>query len=113
MNSLEMELAGRLTSMDNISWWHRNIERKGFCINGPFNHYPDFVLKTANGNIVVLEPKGEQLKNDDSRRKLKLGRKWADLAGSKYRYYMVFEDGVPPLEGAVNVSTLLNIIPQL
>lgn len=113
MNSLEMELAGRLTSMGNISWWHRNIERKGFCINGPFNHYPDFVLKTANGNIVVLEPKGEQLKNDDSRRKLKLGRKWADLAGSKYRYYMVFEDGVPPLEGAVNVSTLLNILPQL
>lgn len=113
MNSDEMDLASRLSALDNIKWWHRNIERRGFCINGPLNHYPDFIAMTHNGVVLALEPKGEQLKNDDSRRKLRLGRKWADLAGSKYRYYMVFQDDVSPLEDAVNLSALIDIIKQL
>lgn len=113
MNNDEMDFAGRFSSMQNIRWWHRNIERKGFCINGPLNHYPDFILMTKNGTIVVVEPKGGQLKNDDSKRKLKLGRKWAEMAGSKYRYYMVFQDDVTPLEGATNASEFLRILAQL
>ncbi|WP_167142027.1 DEAD/DEAH box helicase [Canibacter zhoujuaniae] len=113
MNKDEMDFAGRFSSLENVRWWHRNIERKGFCINGPLNHYPDFILMTQSGTVVIVEPKGEQLKNDDSRRKLTLGRKWADMAGSKYRYFMVFQDGVTPLEGAYTMSEFLRILEQL
>lgn len=113
MNNDEMNLAARFSGLENIRWWHRNIERKGFCINGPINHYPDFILKTETGTLVVVEPKGAQLKNDDSRRKLRLGRKWADMAGSEFRYYMVFQDGTEPLEGALGVSEFLRILAQL
>lgn len=113
MNKDEQEFAARFTGMPNIRWWHRNIERRGFCINGPFNHYPDFIVMTKSGIVVLVEPKGEQLKNDDSRRKIKLGQKWASLAGDKFRYYMVFQDGVEPLEGALTQSRFFSILEQL
>lgn len=113
MNNDEMEFAGRFSGMDNILWWHRNIERRGFCINGPINHYPDFVLMTTSRTVVVVEPKGAQLKNDDSRRKVRLGNKWASMAGERFRYYMVFQDGVEPLEGAYTSSQFFQILEQL
>lgn len=113
MNGFELELAGRFSGMDNVRWWHRVIERKGFCLNGPFNHYPDFVVMTASGTIVVVETKGEHLKNDDSNRKIRLGRAWANMSGNGYRYYMVFEDGVTPPDGAVTLSELMRILEKL
>ncbi|VEI12646.1 DEAD/DEAH box helicase [Trueperella bialowiezensis] len=113
MNNDEVEFAGRFSGMPNVRWWHRNIERKGFVLNGPFNHYPDFIVMTNSGTVVVVEAKGEQLKNDDSRRKLKLGRKWEALAGDKFRYYMVFRDGMEPLDGALNRSRFFSILEQL
>lgn len=113
MNGFELELAGRFSGMDNVRWWHRVIERKGFCLNGPFNHYPDFVVMTARGTIVVVETKGEHLKNDDSNRKIRLGRAWANMSGNGYRYYMVFEDGVTPPDGAVTLSELVRILEKL
>ena len=113
MNGFELELAGRFSGMDNVRWWHRVIERKGFCLNGPFNHYPDFVVMTTSGTIVVVESKGEHLKNDDSNRKIRLGRAWANKSGNDYRYYMVFEDGVTPPDGAVTLSELVRILEKL
>jgi type III restriction enzyme, res subunit superfamily len=113
MNNDEMDFAGRVSGMPNVRWWHRNIERKGFAINGPFNHYPDFIVMTTSGTVVLVEPKGQQLKNDDSRRKIRLGQKWASLAGDKFRYYMVFQDGVTPLEGALTQSQFFSILEQL
>lgn len=113
MNNDEMEFAGRFSGLDNIRWWHRNIERKGFCINGPINHYPDFILLTTRGTIVIVEPKGAQLKNDDSRRKVQLGNKWASMAGERFRYYMVFQDDVTPLEGTYTSSQFFQILEQL
>lgn len=113
MNGFELELAGRFSGMDNVRWWHRVIERKGFCLNGPFNHYPDFVVMTTSGTIVVVESKGEHLKNDDSNRKIRLGRAWANMSGNGYRYYMVFEDNVTPPDGAVTLSELVRILEKL
>lgn len=113
MNSDEMEFAGRLSAMENVKWWHRIIDRKGFCLNGPFNHYPDFLVRTEKGTLVVVETKGEQLKNEDSRLKLKLGQRWAAMAGDKFRYYMVFRDHVDPLEGALTESEVISVIEQL
>ena len=68
---------------------------------------------TANGTLVVVETKGEHLKNDDSNRKIRLGREWANMSGNDYRYYMVFEDNVTPPDGAVTLSELMRILKML
>lgn len=115
MNTDERDLIMRVAALDNVEWWHRVIERApgAFFINGPLNHYPDFIVLTKSGKIVVVESKGEHLKNDDSRRKIMLGKAWANVAGPKYRYYMVFKDGVQPLEGAHTVSDFLSQLEKL
>ncbi|MBT1035905.1 DEAD/DEAH box helicase family protein [Canibacter sp. lx-45] len=113
MNNDEMDFALSFSGMSNVRWWHRNIERKGFAINGPFNHYPDFIVMTTSGTVVVVESKGEHLKNDDSQQKIKLGKKWESLAGDKFRYYMVFQDGATPPDGALNRANFLEILKEL
>ena len=113
MNKLEMDLTMELTAMPNVRWWHRNIARHGFCINGFINHYPDIMVMTNSGKIIFIETKGEHLKNDDSREKIALGKAWQNAAGSKYRYYMVFKDGENLLPGAVGVSQFLDLLKVL
>lgn len=34
MNTLETRVADKLASLPNIAWWHRVMERSGFCQNG-------------------------------------------------------------------------------
>ncbi len=113
VNNLERRLIMALTALPNVKWWHRNVERRGFCINGFINHYPDIMLMTQSGKIIMVETKGEHLKNDDSREKIALGKAWQNAAGSQYRYYMVFEDGVEPLSGAANMNRFLKAIEAL
>lgn len=43
----------------------------------------------------MLEAKGDYLDGDDSKTKLKLGRRWQSAAGNKYRYFMVFDKKSP------------------
>lgn len=66
MNQLEQDSVMELTALPNVRWWHRNMARRGFCINGYINHYPDIVIMTKSGKIILAETKGEHLKNDDS-----------------------------------------------
>lgn len=35
------------------------------------------------------------------------------MSGNGYRYYMVFEDGVTPPDGAVTLSELVRILEKL
>lgn len=116
MNDDEAEFAARFSGMDNVRWWHRNIERRGFCINGPLNHYPDFLVMTTRGTLVAVEPKGGHLKNDESLRKLAMGKKWAELAGrtgQNVSYYMVFQDDVAPLDGALTVTKFFELLGRM
>ncbi|MBQ8692994.1 MAG: hypothetical protein IJ520_07615, partial [Synergistaceae bacterium] len=79
--------------LDNIAWWHKNrVRDSGFCLNGFLNHYPDFIAKTKNNNILIIETKGGHLDNMDSKLKLELGKRWEVMAGSSYKYFMVFDD---------------------
>lgn len=113
MNHLEQDLIMELTGVSNVRWWHRNIARHGFCINGYINHYPDIMIMTNSGKIVFVETKGEHLKNDDSKDKIELGSAWRNAAGNQYRYYMVFrEEGNLP-DGAVSMSRFIETIKQL
>lgn len=113
MNRLEQDLIMELTALPNVRWWHRNMSRSGFCINGYINHYPDIMVMTNSGKIILVETKGDHLKNDDSRDKIALGKAWRNAAGNQYRYYMVFreEDNLPT--GAVSMSEFIDIIKKL
>lgn len=74
MNNLEQDLVMELTALPNVRWWHRNIARHGFAINGFIKHYPDIMIITQSGKIIFAETKGNHLKNDDSRDKILLGQ---------------------------------------
>lgn len=113
MNDFETSVITDLSSMANIMFWHRNLGRsKGFPINGfKSNHYPDFILYTRSGNIVIVETKGDDRDNPDSASKRRLGNKWADLAGSNFHYFMVY-DKISPA-GAYNRSKAKELISKL
>ena len=113
MNSLESALVIELTALPNVRWWHRNISRQGFCINGFLNHYPDIIIRTEKGKLICAETKGEHLKNEDSREKIELGMAWSSHAGSQFRYYMVFKEENNLPKGAVSMSQFLEIIKAL
>lgn len=113
MNNFEFKLIGSIAELDNVVWWHRIIDRKGFRLNGFINHYPDFVIRTQSGNIVLVEAKGEQLKNDDSKAKLQLGKKWDMMCGEKFKYYMVFEHKDMEIQGSYTMDRFIEIIKNL
>lgn len=112
-NGFEYDMALALTGMPNIKWWHRNISRKGFVVNGFINHYPDFIVMTEKGKIVLIETKGDHLDNEQNRKKLTLSRKWQEKAGESFRYYMVFQEKAPELDGAYTFDRFLEMLRKL
>ena len=113
MNKLEQKLIVELTALPNVRWWHRNIARQGFAINGFIKHYPDILIMTQSGKLICAETKGEHLKNDDSREKIALGQAWSSHAGSQFRYYMVFQEENDILKGAVSMHRFVEIVAAL
>lgn len=114
MNNFEQSLIMDVASLDNVLFWHRNSDNKdkGFYLNGfSNNHYPDFILYTQKGNIVLVETKGDFLDNDDSKAKNILGKKWAEKSGENYKYFMVFES--KNVEGCYTAKNFLDIINAL
>lgn len=93
MGEFESRVVQQLGGLPNIAWWHRNLTRgKGFPLNGfKYRHYPDFILGTKSGKVLLIEAKGEQLIGEDSDAKARLGREWQQLSGPDFRYFMVFD----------------------
>jgi type III restriction enzyme len=93
MNNFEERVAMELGTSSNIEFWHRNLERgKGFYINGfKANHYPDFIMQTKSGRIILVETKGDHLDNTDSAAKCRLGNEWEKQAGDNFAYFMIFD----------------------
>ena len=113
MNKLEQKLVVELTALPNVRWWHRNIARQGFAINGFIKHYPDILIMTQSGKLICAETKGEHLKNDGSRERIALGQAWRTAAGKDYRYYMVFENDENLLPGAMSMSQFIDTVKAL
>ena len=113
VNGFEYDMIMSLTSMSNIKWWHRNISRHGFCINGFINHYPDFIVMTKKGKIIIIETKGDHLENTETKLKLTLGRAWQNAAGVQYRYYMVFQSKDLKLDGAIQFQKFIELLQEL
>lgn len=110
-NGFEERVINDVANLPNIRFWHKNIEKTGFRINGFINHYPDFIVKTNSGKIIILETKGDDRDNSDSVRKLKLSNAWEKQAGRQFRYFMVFEN--KPIEGAHRLADALGLLGQL
>ena len=111
VNDFEYDVISAIADNPNVLFWHRNREKKDFCINGYINHYPDFIVRMKSGNTILVETKGDHLVNDDSKNKIWLGNKWADLAGSDYKYFMVFQ--TKKMEGTITVKQLLQYLNEL
>lgn len=111
MNGFETAVINELANLDNIVFWHKIIERRGFKLNGFVNHYPDFLLLTKSGKVLLVESKGDNLDNSDSMRKLRLGQLWTSKAGNNYRYFMVFDNN--PIENAHRLNEVTKLISQI
>jgi type III restriction enzyme len=108
MNGYEERVINEIGNMTNIAFWTRNLERKGFRINGFVNHYPDFIIQTKSGKTILLETKGDHLYAEQ---KIRLGGLWASKAGNNYRYFMVYERR--KVDGAYKLEDFLNIIKEI
>lgn len=112
-SKLELDMIWQVINLDNVVFWHRNLGRsKGFALNGPIsNHYPDFIIYTKKGNIILLETKGDVYDNDESREKNKLGKIWAEKAGNNFKYFMVFE--TKNVENTYTVKSVIEVLRGL
>lgn len=108
VNNFEREVINDVANLENVEFWTRNIEKSGFCINGFINHYPDFIIRTKNGKIVLLETKGDHL---DAAAKIKLGEHWRNKAGNNYRYFLVYNQR--EVAGAYTRQQFIDILREL
>ena len=108
MNDYEERVINQIGNMENIAFWTRNIERKGFKINGFINHYPDFIIETKSGKTILLETKGDHL---DAEQKIRLGRKWVEKAGNNFKYFLVYEKRV--VADAYTLDQFINLLRDM
>jgi type III restriction enzyme len=113
MNGFEERAISELGALPNIACWHRNLGRsKGFSINGfANNHYPDFILLTKTGKVIVIETKGDDRDNSDSAAKARLGKIWQDQCGPNFRYFMVFDQS--RVEGAYILADAKRLVAEV
>ena len=116
MNDYEKRVIYNIANLENVKWWHRNISRKEFKINGAANAYPDFIIMLKSGKLLMVETKGDDRDNTDSKLKSESGYTWANLAsmtGRLYKYYMVFETKSPDYQGSLSYDQFMEIIKEL
>ncbi len=108
MNPYEERIINEIANLENIAFWTRNNDKRGFRINGFINHYPDFIIQTKNGKTVILETKGDHLYAAE---KISLGNLWASKSGNAYRYFMVYDNRA--VDGAYKLNDFLGIVKDL
>jgi len=113
MNKFEQDMIMSIASLENIVFWHRNLTRgRGFFINGySSDHYPDFIIYTQKGNVILVETKGDHLDNDDSKDKNRLGKIWAEKSGEKYKYFMVFQ--TKQIDDCYSANSMIDVLKRL
>lgn len=113
LNDYEKKVIYEIAALDNIRWWHRNISRREFAINGAVTAYPDLIVRTESGKTLMIETKGDHLDNSESAAKAKTGAEWASQAGRLYKYFMVFQTKSPDYSGACSYDEFMEIVKDL
>lgn len=113
MNEYERKVVWELSALENIKWWHRNISRTGLQINGNIHAYPDIIVMTKNGRLLLVETKGDHLDNDESKEKANIGTKWDTITNRQFRYFMVFQSKQPSYQGAYSYDRFMEIVKGL
>ena len=113
LNDYEKKVIFEISALDNVKWWHRNISKREFCINGAVTAYPDLIVRTESGKTLLIETKGDHLDNPESAAKARSGSEWANAAGRLYKYYMVFQTKDPGYDGAYSYDKFMDIIKGL
>lgn len=113
MNNYERDMITDIAALDNVLFWHRNLDRgKGFYLNGfSSNHYPDFIVCTKSNHIILIETKGDDRDNDDSRDKNRLGKAWDKASGEQYSYFMVFQ--TKEVEDCYTAKSIIGVVRNL
>ena len=94
-NGDEKEFACYLDENAALKWWHRNVARAGYFVQGwkPHRVYPDFIFALRREGkaekMVVIETKGDQLDNLDTDYKRRLLR----LMAERYRFEKTVKAG--------------------
>lgn len=91
----EFKCAVTIDSHPKVKHWVRNLERD---VEGAFwlptsygKFFPDFVCELKDGRILVVEYKGEHLRNVPMEiEKDQVGRLWAEKSGGKCLFLMAF-----------------------
>lgn len=92
----EFKCAITIDNYPKLKHWVRNLERD---VEGAFwlptshgKFFPDFVCELKDGRILVVEYKGEHLRNMPSEiEKDQVGRLWAEKSAGKCLFLMAFE----------------------
>jgi type III restriction enzyme len=85
LNEYEQRVACYLDGGQAVNWWHRNIAKRHYSLQGWRKHkvYPDFIFAmTADGEkqrLLIIEMKGNFLDNPDSKYKQKLLNLCSDI----------------------------------
>jgi type III restriction enzyme len=72
LNGEEQNVAVHLDGEAAVKWWHRNVAKTNYGLQGwkRGRIYPDFIFATGGnagaGRVVVLETKGDHLQNPDT-----------------------------------------------
>lgn len=112
VHDYEYKVIKAISNLDSVLFWHRNLERGvGFYLNGNINHYPDFIVRLKSGKTLLIEAKGDDRDNSNTREKIELGRTWVSKAGDQYRYFMVFDK--QQMEGAVTLTELVQMLERM
>ncbi len=98
----EFRCAQIIDSLPQVKHWIRNIdgqEKYSFWLQkskGRF--YPDFVAELNDGRLLVVEYKGDHIKdNEDSEEKKAIGELWAARSNGKCLFYWAIKDNVENL----------------
>ena len=86
MNGEEIECAKVIEMHPKVKFWVRNLERDQCAFRLPTStdyFYPDFIAMLDDGRIMVVEYKGEQLRNEDTAEKDNIGKVWASKSNGK------------------------------
>jgi len=89
MNPEEVQCALALEQQEAITHWVRNLEkqeRHAFWLpTSTDKFYPDFVVQLDDGRLLIVEYKGEHLKdNADTVEKTAVGKAWAKASGNVF-----------------------------